>query len=260
MPADLPARPALGRPSPWGLLLVVAALALAGCAPRAAPAAGGPAARDLRAFQVDPRPLAGRYVAAVPEFDVRVGRVDIQGIERERLEPGFYRELGSGVKDIFITEAFNSQQFQLVERADLDKLLTEQNFGQSGRVDPETAAEVGRLVGAEVIINGNVTEFGVQSTGGGGRLFGIFGGSAETVTVRVSVDVRVVDVATGIILSVGTGTATESQTNVAFDLFNVVRNLGGGASGDTIVDLAVRNAIRGAINEVARRLPAKSAR
>jgi hypothetical protein len=45
-----------------------------------------------------------------------------------------------------------------VERADLDKALGEQELGLSGTVSPDTAARVGQLTGAKVLITGRVFE------------------------------------------------------------------------------------------------------
>lgn len=242
-------------------LLAAAALLLlvASCAP-VAESDPGPAG-DVRAFDSAPLPRAERWVIAVPQFEVRTGSVRVGGedVEGRREAEGIYRELGSGVSDIFVTEAVRSQRFVVTERAELDQVLQEQELGQTGLVDPGTAAAVGRITGAELIVFGSVTEFGVTTTGGGGRVFGVFGGSAETVTARVGVDVRLVDAATAEVIAIGVGTAEASQSNVRIDVFNVIRGLGAGRTGTTIVDIAVRNAIRGAIDEAAQSLPNKSA-
>ncbi len=48
----------------------------------------------------------------------------------------------------------------LVERQEIDKLLGEQELGLSGNVTPDTAARIGQLVGAKVIVSGRVFETG----------------------------------------------------------------------------------------------------
>jgi len=48
----------------------------------------------------------------------------------------------------------------LVERQEVEKLLGEQEFGLSGTVTPDTAAKVGSLVGAKVLVTGRVFESG----------------------------------------------------------------------------------------------------
>ena len=236
-------------------LLLLLLLGFTACTPTVETAQTGET--DVVAFTVEPQPQAGRWIIAVPNFEVRSGNVRIGEADLSQEGEGFFKELGSGVADIFVTEAFRSQQFRITERAELDKVLNEQNLAESGRVDSDTAAEVGRITGAELIVLGSLSEFGVSTTGGGGRVLGIFGGSAETVTVRVTVDIRIVDADTAEILAIGNATSQVSQSNVSVDIGNVIRALQAGRSGTTIVDIAVRNAIRGAINEAAESLPTK---
>jgi hypothetical protein len=45
-------------------------------------------------------------------------------------------------------------QFSMVERADLDKILSEQSLGKSGTITPESAANIGKLTGAKILIVG----------------------------------------------------------------------------------------------------------
>jgi len=231
-----------------GLIFVVA------CAPAVTVEHTG---ASLHEFDLESVPRDQRYVIAVPSFtvgagSVRIGSVDLSGEGEE-----FYKELGSGVADIFIAEAYESQQFRITERAEIDKILQEQDLAQSGRVNPETAAAVGRIEGAELMVLGSVSEFGVQTTGGGGKVLGIFGGSAETVTARVAVEIRFVDTITAEIMAIGRGVSEVSQRNVSVDIANVMTNLRVGRTGTTIVDYAVRNAIRSAIQNAARSLPLK---
>ena len=42
--------------------------------------------------------------------------------------------------------------FTLVDRSELDRILEEQEFSYSGAVDPSTAVELGRLLGAEAVM------------------------------------------------------------------------------------------------------------
>lgn len=212
---------------------------------------------SLREFKLEPVPRDERWVIAVPSFTVGSGSVRIGSVDLSKEGPEFYRELGSGVADIFIAEAYESQQFRITERAEIDKVLFEQDLAQSGRVNPATAAALGRIEGAELLVLGSVSEFGVQTTGGGGRVLGIFGGSAETVTARVAVEIRLVDTVTAEILAIGRGISEVAQRNVTVDVANVMTDLRVGRTGTTIVDYAVRNAIRAAIENAARSLPEK---
>ena len=51
----------------------------------------------------------------------------------------------------------------LVERAELDKGISEQELGLAGNVTPETAARVGQLTGAKVLVTGRVFRAGKET-------------------------------------------------------------------------------------------------
>jgi hypothetical protein len=65
---------------------------------------------------------------------------------------------GLGPKVATLVNANLSAEPQIitVERADLEKVLGEQEVGMSGTVDPNSAAKVGQLTGAKVLVTGRV--------------------------------------------------------------------------------------------------------
>jgi len=68
-----------------------------------------------------------------------------------------------------ITQLVNLRRFKVIERGAMDKIMEEQAFGISGMVDEETAVEVGKLAGADVIILASiyiVPDFGKVSARG----------------------------------------------------------------------------------------------
>jgi hypothetical protein len=66
------------------------------------------------------------------------------------------------VTDALTAELSKDARFAIFERTNLSRVMAEQAMGLSGEIDPETAARVGRLVGAKVLILGrrigNVTK------------------------------------------------------------------------------------------------------
>jgi len=108
--------------------------------------------------------------------------------------------LGSASADILVTELAKTDRFILIERAKLDKLLGEQKLGLTGIIDPDTAAKMGRMLGAAAIVTGAVSEFGVKTRGGDYLLYESKKQIAEAV-----VDVRIVDAETGQILHAESG-------------------------------------------------------
>jgi len=106
-----------------------------------------------------------------------------------------------------LTTAFRNMGLRVLERQELDAVLREHNLAKSGNVDPQTAVEPGKIVGAEYLIGAKATEFGIRDTRHGG-LFGLgpFGGvQVRTSTARVVLDARILDVRTGEVLATATG-------------------------------------------------------
>jgi TolB-like protein len=71
------------------------------------------------------------------------------GPDRENFET-----LGVGLQQMFLTELMQNSELRIVERSILREILTELDLAEAGRIDPATAAEVGRLVGARYSITG----------------------------------------------------------------------------------------------------------
>ena len=66
------------------------------------------------------------------------------------------RDLGPKVATLINANLSAEPQIVTVERAELEKILGEQELGLSGTVSAETAAKVGHLTGAKVLVTGRV--------------------------------------------------------------------------------------------------------
>jgi len=66
------------------------------------------------------------------------------------------RDLGPKVATLLNANLSANPNVITVERADLEKVLSEQELGASGTVSPDTAAKVGQLTGAKVLVTGRV--------------------------------------------------------------------------------------------------------
>ena len=65
-----------------------------------------------------------------------------------------YQPLSRGLAQIITSDLALLQRFRMVERLQVGALLDEMELGQSGRVDPTTAARVGRLLQAGRMVQG----------------------------------------------------------------------------------------------------------
>jgi curli biogenesis system outer membrane secretion channel CsgG len=62
----------------------------------------------------------------------------------------------------WLTNELSQKKIQVVERKRLDALIQEQAFQHSGNVDPRNAAEIGKMLGADIVVNGTINKLGVS--------------------------------------------------------------------------------------------------
>jgi curli biogenesis system outer membrane secretion channel CsgG len=116
-----------------------------------------------------------------------------------------------GVSDILVNQLVESGSFVVVERSKLDAILSEQNLGASGRIDPSTAAKIGKILGVDAVVIGSITGFNLEQDSGGISvpLFGRVGGGQTTANVKLNV--RLVNTTTAEILLVAEGNGQSNR-------------------------------------------------
>ncbi|MDZ7343996.1 MAG: CsgG/HfaB family protein [candidate division KSB1 bacterium] len=124
--------------------------------------------------------------------------------DRERLEP-----LRKGLAQMFSSELSQLQGLELVERADLLRVIEEMKLAQAGFIDEKTAQQVGKLVGAQFLL---------------------LGGFVYLPNKKIRIDCRVVEVETGRTMRAAEQTGKEEQ------LFDMVKAI----NKKLVKDLAVR--------------------
>lgn len=164
-------------------------------------------------------------------------------------------EVGKGVSDELVSALLATKKFRLIEREQIDKVLKEQDFGASGRVDSKSAAKIGKILGVQLLVMGRVTEFTLKSQGGGIGLGdkGI-GLGVKTTTARVVIDARLVDTTTAEIKAAIPGTGEKKNTNLGLVVqWNAIAF---GSSDFQKTNLGI--ALRDAVNQVATGLAAQA--
>jgi curli biogenesis system outer membrane secretion channel CsgG len=137
-------------------------------------------------------------------------------------------DIGKGITDLLVTGLVKDGTYSIIERKALDKIMTEQNFSNSQRADPSSAAKLGKLLGVDAIIVGSITQFGNETKktgiGGGGGTWGGFGlggfGHSNS-KANVSITARIINVDTGEIMAVAEGSGQSSRSSTSL--------LGGGS-------------------------------
>lgn len=68
--------------------------------------------------------------------------------------------LGKAVSEIMRTALVSNKSYRVVERAQISKALSEQKFQKSGIIDDKSAVELGKVLGADLIVVGSVVKIG----------------------------------------------------------------------------------------------------
>jgi curli biogenesis system outer membrane secretion channel CsgG len=166
-----------------------------------------------------------KKLVAVLDFDYGTVRSAVQAYF------GTDQDVGKGISLLLEQKLVQDGKYRIIDRNSMDKILKEQNFSNSDRVDPTSAAKIGRILGVSAIITGSVTQFGRDDkhvgVGGGGYGLGKYGlggiGKNDSKAV-VNVTAKLIDINTAEILAVCTGTGESKRGGF---------KLGGGGGGWT---------------------------
>lgn len=146
---------------------------------------------------------------------------DLQGLKKRIAvvdfedRSGWGHNIGTGLADMLVTELVKSGKFMVIERQELAKIMEEQGLGMSGAVTPQSAAQVGKLLGVELMVMGSVSEFGEKKSDVGGSIGGLgFGGKVSKRKARAVVDIRMVNTSTGEIVMAENAEGEESSTSL----------------------------------------------
>lgn len=188
--------------------------------------------------QLEPFTPENRYIIAVMPFELK-------GVKEEQI-----KLLGSESKliDMAMVELFKTKMFRVVERSRINAVLGEIQLGQTGVVASDMAAQIGKQVGAEMVMIGAITSIRqIISKDTVGIAY------TNTRGYEVSMSGRMVDIARGELVAVGQAAASEQQT---------VKVAMGAQSGsidpdETLLDKAFEKALTALINDLAANISPK---
>lgn len=178
-------------------------------------------------------------------------------------------DVGKGISDLLVQQLVTDGKYSVIERNALDKILNEQNFANSDRADPATAAKIGKILGVDAVIMGSITQFGrddQNKTYGGGavvaRKFGLGGLQKRDAKAEVAITGRMVDTTTGEILAAATGSGESSRKGTSL----VGAGGGGGNAAGGGYDMTSKNfgetilgeAVHAAVTQMATQLDEKA--
>ena len=210
-------------------------------------------------------PAQQKKRVAIMNFDYATVQSEVASIF------GTNQDVGKGIADLLVDKLVSDGTYSVIERKALDKILAEQNFSNSDRADPSSAAKIGKVLGVDAIIIGSITQFGRddKSTAvGGGALggvtgrFGIGGIKKSKATAAVAVTARMINTSTAEILAsvTGRGESTRSGTGL-IGAGGSSAGLGGGGldmKSSNFANTILGEATSAAVTDVAKQLEQKA--
>jgi curli biogenesis system outer membrane secretion channel CsgG len=136
---------------------------------------------------------------AVVDFEDKSGTVAFRASDQSGSTTSYNRRASGpsrSLTDMLTTALSRTQAYQIVEREQLDKLLGEQNLGKDGTVTAQSAAQAGKVLGAQFIVTGSITEYG-QKREVKSQNYVYWKTSSVRNDARVVIDIRLVNTTTG---------------------------------------------------------------
>jgi len=200
-------------------------------------------------------PILSRDIPTVPgpKRTIAVGAIDAMGPQASG-NSGW--NVGGSIAAMLTTALQESNRFIVVERAGLSQVLNEQQMAAHHVSGGTDAPQPGKIIPAQYLVEGSVTEFGTADSGGGfsigGGSGGFLGGLGVTDTKgSVAIDLRLVDTHTGAI--VNTFKVRHELTSTGVGVTGGVKGLalGGNKFWTTPIGKATRESINDAVEKIA---------
>ena len=188
-----------------------------------------------------------------PRRIIAVGKFDAVGSFTEKFGDW---DVGGGLSAMMTTALAESERFQVVERANISQLLSEQEMAASGVTAQDSGPQAGNVSGAQLMLYGSVTEFGFDK--GKGFSFGfsdassLFSAAAsrQKQTGKIALDVRLVDASTTRILDTITVKEELDNKSVDFSVGHSGLEVGGNRFWRTPLGEATRRALSRVVREI----------
>ncbi len=173
---------------------------------------------------------------------LRVGVVNFQNKTPSRV-----LGIGEAAADILGTILQKTDRFIVIPQQDIDSILAQQRMGASGVINPDTAAQMGQVLGLNAIVTGAVTAYSEAEEGTDYAVF-----KSKKQIARVTVDYRVVDTTTGVQIMADSGAGIYAKSA------SKVLGLGASAGYDSdLRDGALRDALEKTMVNMMKKLGAR---
>lgn len=181
---------------------------------------------------------------------------DFASTSRTGFYYGWYGGIGpaKGVSDLLTDKLVREGTYTVVERSKVEEILKEQNFGASGRVEPSTAAQIGRILGVDAVVIGTITQFNIEESGGNRVCIVVCIGKKKRGAV-VQVNSRLVSTSTAEILAAAEGKAEVDKSDTNLRVGVVYENQSNNTDVDALLSTAAESAVTKMLSEIVAAAP-----
>ena len=109
---------------------------------------------------------------------------------------------GKAASEYLLQHLFEFGKFNVMDRTLVEEKILAAGLNTTGLIDPDTAKKIGKIIGADYLVYGNVNDVTLSETGGGTAGVGL---DISKITVKAHIIVRVMEVETGKIISAAKG-------------------------------------------------------
>lgn len=161
-----------------------------------------------------------------------------------------------GITEMLTTALAETGRFVVLERAVLQEILAEQDFGALGRVTQQTAAQQGQLLGVQALITGGITEYNYTSSSLGGNVsvFNRVSAGAQQLKAMVALDMRLINAETGEIIASKRGDGTATARTVTAEVTISDKDFSTAVAASTPLGKATREAIEEIVEAIVEEL------
>jgi curli biogenesis system outer membrane secretion channel CsgG len=184
---------------------------------------------------LEPFSPKNRYIVAVIPFQFK-------GEQKQ------YENLSKKMVDLAMDELFNTGRFRIVERNRIDAVLQELKLSQMGIIDSTVANNIGKQLGAEMILLGTLTSIKpIKKRDSLGVMW------RETRGFEITLQARLIDIVHGELASTARATGMEAQE----EKMALGAKTGVIAPEETLLNKALESAIKILIHDLAQKITPK---
>ena len=140
-------------------------------------------------------------------------------VNKASMSEGLQFSDASITSEFMIEKLLDSKRFyNIVEREKLREIVNEQTFNMNIMIDPLSAVQIGKILGAQYLVAGSITGLSTKKSGVDAKAGNAGGAGFQKYTVIANVSARFIEVETGRIVLAASGTGESATTKVEFEL------------------------------------------